>query len=142
VVRIEVTLDVARTPQEVFELMTDLGRLPDWQASAVESKADGPLRQGALIRERRRVMGREHETQLEVTAFDPPRRLTLKALDGPVRFTVDHLLHGDASSTLLHVVAEGKTGRFMKLGEPLLARQARQELRCDFQRLKELLEAG
>jgi uncharacterized protein YndB with AHSA1/START domain len=142
VVRIEVTVDVAKPPQEVFELMIDLARLPEWQASAVESRVEGSLRKGARIYERRRVMGHEVKTELEVTAFDPPRQLTLKALDGPVRFTVDHVLDGDGSSTILRVVAEGKTGGFMKLGEPLLARHAEQELRGDFQRLKELLEAG
>ena len=86
-------------------------------------------------------MGRELETELEVTACDPPRRLTLKALGGPVPFTVDHQLVEKDGSTVLHVVAEAKTGTFMKLAEPMLARTAEQELRKDFARLKEQLEA-
>jgi carbon monoxide dehydrogenase subunit G len=140
VVRIDFTVEVARPPQEVFELMTDLARLPEWQASAVESKADGALHEGARIAERRRVMGRELETQLEVTGFDPPRQLTLKALNGPIRFTVDHRLAEADGGTRLRVVAEGKAGGFMKLGQPMLARTAEAELRKDFERLKELLE--
>ena len=56
-------------------------------------------------------------------------------------FTVDHQLVERAGSTVLRVVAEAKTGTFMKLAEPMLARTAEQELRKDFARLKEQLEA-
>jgi len=140
VVRIELTIDVASPPEEVFDRLVDLDGLPDWQSSALEARADEPLAHGVRIFERRRVLGREIENELEVVGFDPPRRLTLKALKGPVRFTVDHELAASDGGTRLHVVAEGKAGRFMKLGEPVLARQADAELRGDFERLKELLE--
>jgi uncharacterized protein YndB with AHSA1/START domain len=130
VVRIELTIDVARRAEEVFEHLIDLDRLPEWQASAVESRADEPLARGVHIFECRRVLGKDVHNELEVTAFDPPRRLTL-----------DHRLAEADGSTRLEVVAEGRAGRFMKLGEPVLKRQAEQELRGDFTRLKELLEA-
>ena len=140
-VRIDFTLAIARPPDDVFERLVDLDRLPDWQESALGSSADGPLAKGSRVRERRRIMGRELDNELEVTAFERPRQLTLKALGGPVPFTVDHQLVDDDGSTLLHVVAEAKTGTFMKLAEPMLARTAEQEMRRDFARLKEQLEA-
>ena len=140
-VRIDFTLAIARPPDDVFERLVDLDRLPDWQESALGSSADGPLAKGSRVRERRRIMGRELDNELEVTAFERPRQLTLKALGGPVPFTVDHQLVDDDGSTLLHVVAEAKTGTFMKLAEPMLARTAEQEMRRDFTRLKEPLEA-
>ena len=140
-VRIDFTIEVARPPTEVFARLVDLDRLPEWQESALESSADGPVEQGTRVKERRRIMGRELENELEVTTCDPPRQLTLKALGGPVPFTVDHQLVEKAGSTVLHVVAEAKPGTFMKLAEPMLARTAEQELRKDFARLKEQLEA-
>jgi carbon monoxide dehydrogenase subunit G len=140
VVRIELTIDVARPAEEVFEHLVDLERLPEWQSSAVESRADEPLAEGVRIFECRRALGREIHSELEVTGFDPPRRLTLKTLKGPLRFTVDHQLAEADGGTRLRVVAEGKAGGFMKLGQPMLARTAEAELRKDFDRLKELLE--
>jgi uncharacterized membrane protein len=140
VVRIDFTVEVAREAQEIFDYLIDVARLPEWQSSAVESRADGPLTEGARIVERRRILGREVENELEVTAFEPPCRLTLKALRGPVRFSVDHRLVEDGDSTLVHVVAEAKPGTFMKLAEPLLARTAEEELRKDFDRMKEIVE--
>ena len=140
-VRIDFTLAIARPPADVFARLVDLDRLPEWQESSLVSSADGPLELGRHVKERRRIMGRELETELEVTACDPPRQLTLKALGGPVPFTVDHQLVDDNGSTLLHVVGEAKPGTFMKLAEPMIARTAEQELRRDFTRLKEQLEA-
>jgi uncharacterized membrane protein len=140
VVKIDFTVEVERAAQEVFDYMIDLARLPEWQSSMVESHAEGPLAEGVRIAERRRVLGREVENELEVTAFEPPRRFALKALKGPVRFTVDHRLVENGSSTLVHVVANADPGTFMKLAEPLLARRAEQELRSDFDRLKEIVE--
>ena len=140
-VRIDFTVEVERDAQEIFDYLIDLARLPEWQSSAVESHADGPLTEGARIVERRRILGREVESELEVTAFEPPCRLTLKGLRGPVRFTVDHRLVEDGDSTLVHVVAEAKPGTFMKLAEPLLARTAEEALRKDFDRMKEIVES-
>jgi uncharacterized protein YndB with AHSA1/START domain len=141
VVRIDFTIAIERPAQEIFDYLIDVDRLPDWQSTAVESHADAPLAEGVRIRERRRAMGREIENELEVTAFEPPTRLTLTALKGPVKFTVDHQLAEADGATSVRVVAEGKVGRLMKLGEPMLTRTAEQELRGDFGRLKELLES-
>jgi carbon monoxide dehydrogenase subunit G len=142
VLRIDLTLPIERCPQDVFDLLTDLRRLPEWQSSAVASQAAAPLAEGVRIREKRRLLGRELENELEVTAYEPPQRLTLKALGGPVRFTVDHELVENGACTLLHVVAEAEPGTFMKLAEPLLVRTAEEQLRNDFERLKAILEAG
>jgi carbon monoxide dehydrogenase subunit G len=140
VVRIEVTIDVARPAEDVFAQLVDLDRLPEWQESAVESRADEALAEGVRIFECRRALGREVHSELEVTEFDRPRRLTLKTLKGPVKFTVDHRLAQADGGTRLTVVAEGKAGRLMRLGEPMLARTVEAEMRKDFERLKELLE--
>ena len=141
VVRIELTVRIRRPAQDVFDLMIDLERLPEWQSSALEARSDGPLRRDSRIVEKRHVLGRHVENELEVTVFEPPRRLTLKALRGPVRFTVAHeLVEEEDGSTLVQVVAEGQPGRLTRLAEPFLARTAEQEMRGDFDRLKELAE--
>ena len=140
-VRIEYSIDVARPAEEVFEHLVDLDRLPEWQSSAVKSRADEPLAEGVRIFECRRALGREIHSELEVTEFERPRRLTLKTLKGPVRFTVDHRLAEADGGTRLTVVAEGKAGGFMRLGQPVLARTVEAELRKDLERLKELLES-
>jgi uncharacterized protein YndB with AHSA1/START domain len=141
VVRIEFAVAIERPPAVVFDYLSDIEHLPEWQGSALETHAEAPLAEGVRVFEKRRVMGREVENELEVAAYDPPRRLALRALSGPVRFTVDHDLVEEGGGTRLRVLAEAKPGSFMKLAEPMLARTAEQELRKDFDRLKEILES-
>ena len=125
----------------MFARLVDLSTgLPSGRPAPLSLERTGRSPRAVRIFERRRLMGRELHTELEVTAFDPPRRLTLKALNGPIKFTVDHRLEEEDGGTRLHVLAEGKAGGLMKLGEPVLARRADAELRQDFARLKDLLE--
>jgi carbon monoxide dehydrogenase subunit G len=142
VIHIELTVEIARTPVEVFALLSDVERLPEWQTSAVEAHTEGPLAQGSHITEKRRLLGREVDSELEVIAYEPPKRLTLRSLGGPVRFTVDHELVGQGGGTRLTLVAEAEPGGLMRFTGPMVARTAEQQFRQDFDRLKELLESG
>jgi carbon monoxide dehydrogenase subunit G len=142
VIRIELTVEIARPPEDVFELLSDIERLSEWQASAVEAHTNGPLAEGSRVAEKRRLLGREVDTELEVIAFEPPRRLTLRSLGGPVNFTVDHELVARGGGTQLRFLAEARPGGLLRLTEPVLARTAEQEFHRDFDRLKALLESG
>ena len=141
-IRIELTVEIACPPENVFAALTDLEHLPDWQSSAVSSKPDGTLAVGTRIRERRRSMGRELDTELEVTAYDPPRRFALEGRSGPVPLSIDHELVEKDGKTVLRVHAQAEPGSLYKLAEPMIKRTAEQELRTDFERLKGRLEAG
>jgi carbon monoxide dehydrogenase subunit G len=142
VIHIELTVEIARTPEEVFALLSDVERLPEWQTSAVEAHTEGPLAQGSRITETRRLLGREVDSELEVVAYEPPKRLTLRSLGGPVRFTVDHELVAQDGGTRLTLVAEAEPGGLMRFTGPMIARTAEQQFRQDFDRLKALLESG
>jgi uncharacterized protein YndB with AHSA1/START domain len=139
-VRVELTIEISRPPQEVFDYLTDLEKLPEWQASAVESRADGPLAEGARISERRSFMGRDIDTEVEVAAHEPPHRLTLRALKAPLKLSIDHLLDARDGGTTLRVIAEGRPTGALRLAGPAVESGARRELTRDFNRLKELLE--
>lgn len=139
--RVELTIEVSRPPEEVFGYLTDVEQLPRWQKSLLEARADGPFRQGTRIVEQRSLLGHKGETELEVTAFEPARRLTLETLRGPVELAVDHRLEpsGDGG-TSLHVTAAGRPKGALRLAGPAVEAAARQELKRDFDRLKALLE--
>lgn len=141
-IRIELTVEIARPPEDVFELLSDVERLPEWQPSSVEAHTDGPLAERSRVTEKRRLLGREVDTELEVVAYEPPKRLTLRSLGGPVDFTVNHELTAQGGGTQLRFVAEAQPGGLLRLTEPVLARTAEQEFRRDFDRLKELLESA
>jgi carbon monoxide dehydrogenase subunit G len=132
-VRAELTIEIARTPEDVFAYLTDVSNLPAWQAGVKSAT----LHDGR-IKESRSLRGRERHTTLEVVEQDEPRVFTLRALDSPVPFTVRHELEPADGGTRLTVIAEGDVPGF---AAKLLARRAEGQFRKDFARLKKNLES-
>ncbi len=138
--RAELTIEIARSVDDVFAYLTDVEKLPEWQASVVSSRADGSLREGSRIVEQRALLGHEAETELEVTCYEPGRRFTLRTLRGPVDLTIDHDLQEAGGDTRLHVTATGKPGGLLRFAGRAVEAKAKHELRRDFERLKANLE--
>jgi carbon monoxide dehydrogenase subunit G len=132
-VRAELTIEIARTPEDVFAYLTDVSNLPDWQ-TGVKSAT---LRDGH-IEESRSLLGHHLDTTLEIVEQEEPRVFTLRALGGPVPFTVRHELEPQHGGTRLTVTAEGDVPGF---AAGLLARGAERQFRKDFERLKQILES-
>jgi carbon monoxide dehydrogenase subunit G len=137
----EVTLDVARPPADVFAYLTDVSKLADWQATASNAEIDGAVRKGARIRERRHFLGRDLRTELEVTAYEPPRRFDIQSRGGRVGFAISHTLAPTPEGTRLRAQVDVKLGAMMRLAAQGPLKIAEREFRGDFARLKRLLEA-
>jgi carbon monoxide dehydrogenase subunit G len=131
-VRAELTIEIARTPEDVFSYLTDVSNLPAWQAGV----RSATLRDGR-IEESRSLLGRELHTTLEILELEQPRLFTLRTLDSPVPFTVRHELEAADGGTRLTVTADGDVPGF---AAGLLARRAERQFRKDFERLKQILE--
>jgi carbon monoxide dehydrogenase subunit G len=131
-VRAELTIEIARTPEDVFSYLTDVSNLPSWQAGVKSAT----VRDGR-VEESRSLLGREIDTTLEIVEQEEPRLFTLRALDSPVPFTVRHELEPADGGTRLTVTAEGDVPGF---AAGLLSRGAERQFRKDFERLKEILE--
>jgi uncharacterized protein YndB with AHSA1/START domain len=138
--KVDLTIEISRPPEDVFAWLTDVEQLTRWQKSLLDARADGPFEIGTRIAEKRSLFGRQAETELEVTALEPTRRLTLKTVRGPVELEVDHQLEPNESGTTLHVTAAGRAKGALRFAGPAVAAGARQELKHDFERLKALLE--
>ena len=133
-VRAELTIEIARTPEDVFAYLTDVSNLPSWQ-TGVKSATERDGR----IEESRSLFGKEIDTTFEIAGREAPRLFTLRALDGPLRLTVRHELAPTATGTRLRVTAEGDVPGGFAAG--LLAKGAEKQFRKDFSRLKEILES-
>jgi len=136
-VRAELTIEIARTPEDVFDYLTTVSNLPSWQSGVHAAR-----REGDRILESRHMLGRELSTTLAIEAEERPRVFAIRALDSPVPFTVRHELEPDgADGTRLHVVGEGDAGLLPGFAAGIMARRAEKQFRKDFERLKRVLEA-
>ncbi|WP_405757667.1 SRPBCC family protein [Streptomyces sp. NBC_00073] len=139
------SIDISRSPEEVFDYMTDPRHLPEWQDSAVSARPlDGaPLHLGSKVAVTRRVGKRRFPMTMEVKEFDRPRSWRLRGVDGlvrgDVRGTVVSLDGGRRSRVTLDLDFEGHgVGRVIA---PLVVKPyARKEMPRNEEKLKHLLE--
>src|SRR5690348_11324146 len=85
-VHIEQTFSIDRSPEVVFDYMTDPANLAQWQPvkTHVEQLTDGPPGLGTRIREGTNPpLGREFDMVTEFTEFDRPRRFHVHVVEGP-----------------------------------------------------------
>jgi uncharacterized protein YndB with AHSA1/START domain len=144
-VSIEQTVSIARPLAEVFAYVSDMANWAQWQSTTVEAQqtSEGGVLPGARGRGVYQFLGRRWESPLEVTAYEPDRRVAIASRGGPVPFTYDTLLEADGASVRrVTVRGEFEPGGFFRLAEPILARVGRSQFDAEVSTLKELLEAG
>ena len=140
------SIDIERRPEEVFAYLDQLERHGEWQEAIVECRreTEGPTRVGSRATDIRRVPGGPRELTYEITEHEPPRRVSFRGTNGPVRavgtLTLEPQGDGSRSRLTLKLDLEGHgAGR---LFAPLARMQARRQVPRDQQQLKERLEAG
>ena len=138
------TVEIARSPHEVFEYIADPGRIPEWQPDVRTAGFDTPAAVGVGTRGRevRHVMGSDRSIRWEVTEYSPDRRYAVRGLGGPVRahVTMDVGPNTDGSGTQLSygIAFEGHgVGRLIA---PLARKGARKDLSVTLDSLKRQLE--
>ncbi len=141
---ITASIEINRSPEDVFAYLDDYSRHPEWQSALQEVtvQTEGSPRVGTRVSERRKVPGGVREMTIETTEHEPPRRIGFRGLDGPIRVvgtaTVSPVDGGSRVSVELDFEGHG----LGKLLLPLVRSQARKEVPLDQQRLKERLESG
>lgn len=142
---IEGSTRIARTPQEVFDFVTDAARLPEWQPSVQEASAEPPgIREvGMRGYEVRNVPGGPQRIRWEVTECEPGRRWAVEGIDGPVRAHAAVSLEpagGSGTRVDYRIWFEGRgIGRLIRL---MASRGARTEVPESLALLKQRLEVS
>lgn len=95
--------DIAASPERVWSVLTDLDSAADTltQVTRIERLTPGAVGVGTRWAETRRMLGREETQELQVSAFDAPRRQQLTAHAGGVDYTTTFELVPVASGTRL-----------------------------------------
>jgi hypothetical protein len=140
------TIEIARSPEDVFAYLDEVTRHGEWQDGLISAHLDtnGPVGVGSKVTEVRKLGGREMTMSYEITEHDPPKTFAFRVLDGPIRpvgkGTVEPLPDGTGSRVTLDLdlIGHGLMGKAL-LG--VARSQAAKQLPEDQQRLKEKLEA-
>jgi uncharacterized protein YndB with AHSA1/START domain len=141
------TVEIARSPEDVFAYVTDPAKFVEWQEAVVRAapKSSEPVGQGSQISLTRKVGRREQTMTSELTEYAPPKSYAFRVLDGPVRArgrgTFEPLDDGKRTRFTFEIDFDGHG--IGKLLVPLFVRrQAAKELPESHASLKRRLEAG
>ena len=143
--RLEQTFTVARSPEAVFDYVTDATNLAAWQTSktSVEQITPGPPGPGTRIRERTKPkVGKEFEQVVEFTGFERPRLLHTHVVEGPLPVDGTWTFEPDGAGTRVHFVADGELHGPMRLMAPVLRGLLDREFAGYHANLRRNLEAG
>jgi len=140
------TIDIARTPDDVFRYVSDPTRFSEWQHDVVTVRVEGPtpLGVGSRFTTVRRVGGVERTLLQEISQDSPPTSWAARGIDGPIRanaaITIEPLDGGTRSRVTFALDFDGHGIGVPLL--PLVRRQARKGAPRSYENLKTLLEGA
>ncbi len=138
-------VDIGRPAAEVFDVVSDMSRNPEWQKGMVSCSwtSDPPLQVGSTYHQEDRFLGRAVRTDVEVTEFDPTRRIRIVSTEST--FPLDITRRVEAlGADRCRVIAEvrGDPGRLFAWAGPLVSKMVKRSVNGDYRRLRELMESS
>jgi carbon monoxide dehydrogenase subunit G len=142
--KFESSVFINRTPQEVFDFISDPANNAKFQSSteSAEWVTEGPPGVGSIFKTKVKFLGRTIEANAQFTGWDPPRMYAVKTISGPIPFESTARLEPQGEGTLLTDTIQAELGGFFKLAEGLVGKQLEKTVDADHSALKLLLEAG
>lgn len=146
--RIERSIEINRQPEEVFDLLTNLDRLPDWATIVVETRdvPDQPIHNGSTFRQTIRVAGRNLECNWRVAELERPRHVAYESTapgGGQLAMKQTVIAAGGGSRVELELDYDVPGGLLGEVADrAYLERRNQREVEHSLHNLKDLLEGG
>jgi uncharacterized protein YndB with AHSA1/START domain len=142
VIDFTVEVEIERPVAEVFDHVSDPAKLETWQTNTVSARQEdtGPVGVGTRLREVHRAPGgKELESLVEVSEYEPERTFGLRVVEGtPIdaRLTFEPTEAG----TLMRFRSFGRLTGPMRLVQPLLKPALKRQFTQHCDTLKHVLE--
>jgi carbon monoxide dehydrogenase subunit G len=133
-VKIEQRIEIARPPEDVYALVSDLRRGPEWQPSLVRVDVERGV-------EVRKIAGQEREASFDVTRNEAPRFFEIVSRGGPVRAWATFELIPNGAGTRVDLTLVLELSGPLRFAGGMVRGRAEREARENLERLKALLEA-
>lgn len=127
-------IEIARPPEDVYALVSDLERGPEWQPSLVRVDVERGI-------EVRRIAGQEREASFDVTRNEAPRLFEIVSRGGPVRASATFELTPAGAGTRVDLSLVLELSGPLRFAGGMVRGRAEREARENLERLKRLLEA-
>lgn len=144
--RIEESIVIDRSPEDVFAFVTDAANDTKWQSDVVESEwlDDEETGPGRRMRGVNRFLGKKLEFVGEITTWDPPKQAAFKTVEGPFNYEGEYRVEPQDGGCRVTLTGEAESlgGVFGKLSDPIVAKMYGRQVRADLGNLKDIMESG
>jgi uncharacterized membrane protein len=133
---------IAASPQEVWSLISDLERGPEWSLVTLECKltSDGPPGLGSTYRSVSKFVASRVTTEHQIVEWEPPRRMVSKVTKGG-ESTFTQLCEPEGEGTVLTMINEfSLPGAVPGFVAERLVGQVTSTLAGELARIKEVVE--
>ena len=128
-ITLELERVIRRPVQAVWDFFSDFEAMPNWQPEFRElvQQTPGPVGVGTVFRYSRKVPFGEQKGTMEITEWDPPRRLGFSAEPGPVLPRGSWTFTSDDATTRVVDHLDAEVQGLLRLFSPILRRQFARE---------------
>jgi uncharacterized protein YndB with AHSA1/START domain len=142
-INLNISAMIYRPIRQVFNFISTPENDFQWQygvlASTRLSESTGNI--GSLFRSTGHLMGQRIESTFEVTEYEPNKKYSFKSLSGPLHSLTSYTFEIADESTKITVSTQANMVNFFQVGEGILEKKMRKQLKADLAMLKKLLEA-
>jgi hypothetical protein len=126
---------------KVFTYVTSVENHTAWQTGILEAKVTpaGPIGVGSTYHYTTKVMGKNYETQLQVSAFEPNKKWSVKTIGVPRSVETVYLFEPTGNTTKLTISME-LAGGYPAAAEGMVKQQMAKSLEDQGKRIKQLVE--
>ncbi len=142
-INLNVSTMIYRPIGQVFDFMSTPENDFQWQYGVLESArlSEGTSNIGTLFRSVGHLIGRRIESTFEVTEYIPNGKYGFKSLSGLLQSQTFYTFEIVSGSTKVTVSTQANPVNFFQMGESILEKKMKKQLKEDLAMLKEILEA-
>jgi carbon monoxide dehydrogenase subunit G len=133
------SVELSQPPEAVFPWLLEEDKVPQWTSDLQSYSVEGPLGEGAQVRQSLNLAGGLRVT-MEIVRYDPPRGAETRFETNGVKVTSAYVLEPAGAGTrltqTLDAKAGGLTGRMLI---PVVQGRLEQKLTQDLERLRGVL---
>lgn len=140
--RYDHSVTINRPIQEVWDYLAQPENSPTWNTIILEARktSDGPMGNGSTISSKIKLLGRQFDSESEVTDWNAPNSFSMKTTKGTLQATVQGKLSQEGEGTRYELISEGELSGVMRIADPVLQPIIKRHLNTDLETLKALLE--
>jgi uncharacterized protein YndB with AHSA1/START domain len=140
----DVSIVIDRPVEDVFAVLSAAEKTPEWSSLVLEAEktSPDPVGLGSTARFVGKFLGRRVESELEVTEWEPDRRMTSDTKRGPFPLRQRFTFTPEGQGTRVDLTIDVESKGFFKVAEPLFVALGKRQYESDLATLKDLMEAG